>query len=249
MQKPVVTLQDIYFKYEKKTILNKINLTIQEGSYTGLIGPNGGGKTTLIKLILGLLKPNDGDISILNEPLSNFKNWNQIGFVSQKSNAFNKGFPATVYEVVAMGLTAKIGYFKFFTKKDKDKVLHAISQVGMEEFTHQNIGKLSGGQQQRVFIARALVSDPTLLILDEPTVGIDYKNENHFYKLLNHLNKNHQITLLLVTHDTKRIAKYATEIVCLNETIRFHGSPEAYRSLSELELARMYQQITHHLHN
>src|SRR5690606_5115768 len=113
--------------------------------FVGLLGPNGGGKTTLIKIILGMLSPMKGSLTLFNKPVESFKDWNKIGFVSQKSNSFNKGFPATVFEVVSAGLTSKIGYFKFFNKKDKQKVLDAIKSVNMSEYTYENIGNLSGG--------------------------------------------------------------------------------------------------------
>lgn len=226
-------------------ILKDVNLTINRGAFMGLLGPNGGGKTTLIKLILGLLKPDRGSIHLLGEPLESFKDWNRIGFVSQKANSFNKGFPATVYEVVSMGLTAKVGYLKFFTKKHKERIYQAIDQVGLSNFIHENIGNLSGGQQQRVFIARALVSDPELLILDEPTVGIDYKNVERFYELLYQLNTEQHITLLLVTHDTGAMTNFATDVVCLNQTLHFHGKPEEYTSLTEKDLSRIYGHPVH----
>ncbi len=240
MTEPVVSLKDVYFSYENKRILNNINLDIPKGSFLGLVGPNGGGKTTLIQLILGLLTPDQGDISILGQPISTFKHWNRIGFVSQKANSFNKGFPATVFEVVSMGLTTKIGYFRFFNKKHKEKVIQALQQVDMEQYAYQNIGNLSGGQQQRVFIARALVGDPELIILDEPTVGVDYKNVDRFYDLLHELNKKEGISLLLVTHDTGVMTKYATNVACLNQTLHFHGNSEEYTSLTDKELSEIY---------
>lgn len=240
MNDTVISLKNISFKYGDKPILKNVNLEIPRGSFIGLIGPNGGGKTTLINLILGLLKPSEGSIRLLNEPIDTFKDWNRIGFVSQKSNTFNKGFPATVYEVVSMGLTAKIGYFKFFNKYHKSKVIEAVKQVGMEDHLYDNIGDLSGGQQQRVFIARALVSDPELLILDEPTVGIDYKNVKRFYELLYELNQRDHITLLLVTHDTGVMTEYATDIACLNQALHFHGKTEEYSALSEEDLSDFY---------
>jgi len=240
MNDSIIELKNVSFKYNDKLVLDQINLNINRGSFIGLVGPNGGGKTTLIKIILGLIKPDQGSVNILHQPISEFKDWNRIGFVSQKANSFNKGFPATVFEVVSMGLTAKIGYFKFFTKHHRAQVLHAIKQVGMEDYAHENIGQLSGGQQQRVFIARALVSEPELLILDEPTVGVDFKNVEHFYQLLHRLNIEQKITLLLVTHDTGVMTKYATDIVCLNQTLHFHGQPKEYTSLSDKELSNIY---------
>src|SRR5699024_548107 len=163
----------------------------------------------------------------------------------QKANSFNKGFPATVYEVVSMGLTAKVGYFKFLNKTHKAKILTAIEQVGMSDYTYQSISNLSGGQQQRVFIARALVSDPDLLILDEPTVGIDFKNVDRFYDLLHQLNEKRKITLLLVTHDTGAMTKHVTDIVCLNKQLHFHGNSEKYTALTEQYLAKIYGHSVH----
>ncbi|MFZ3576725.1 metal ABC transporter ATP-binding protein [Virgibacillus sp. DJP39] len=240
MSKTIISLKDVDYAYEKKPVLTNINFDIPQGAFMGLVGPNGGGKTTLIKLILGLLKPDNGSVSLFDEPIGKFKNWNHIGFVSQKSNTFNKGFPATVFEVVSMGLTARIGYLKFFTKKDKAKVSQAINQVGMSDYAHQNIGNLSGGQQQRVFIARSLVNDPKLLILDEPTVGVDNENVQRFYELLHQLNQERNITLLLVTHDTGIMTEHATDIVCLNKTLYFHGDPAEYSSLTKQDLSHFY---------
>lgn len=232
MSDSVIQLEKIQFSYGDKIVLKDVNLNIERGKFMGLVGPNGGGKTTLIKIILGLLEPDQGSIYLLDKPIHKFKDWNRIGFVSQKANTFNKGFPATVFEVVAMGLTAKIGYFKFMKKQDKEQVLEAIDLVGMSDYTHINIGNLSGGQQQRIFIARALVSKPKLLILDEPTVGIDYQNVERFYELLNKLNEKENITLLLVSHDTGVMTEYATNVVCLNQTLHFHGKSEEYTALS-----------------
>src|SRR5690606_13307142 len=211
-----------------------------KGVFVGLLGPNGGGKTTLIKIILGMSKPDSGRLTLFDKSLEEFKDWNKIGFVSQKSNSFNKGFPASVYEVVSSGLTSKVGYLRFFNHKHKEKILQAIDAVGMSEYAYENIGNLSGGQQQRVFIARALVSEPELLILDEPTVGVDYENVQRFYELLHELNKRNGITLLLVTHDTGTMTKYATNIACLNKTLHFHGKPEEYENLTEKEMSKLY---------
>src|SRR5690625_4119697 len=240
MSQSVIRLENISYAYGDKVVLKDVNLDIKRGIFMGLVGPNGGGKTTLIKIILGLLSPKQGSIYLLDQPIETFTDWNRIGFVSQKANTFNKGFPATVFEVVSMGLTAKVGYFKFMKKRDKEKILTAIDQVDMGEYAYQNIGNLSGGQQQRVFIARALVSEPELLILDEPTVGIDYQNVERFYELLHKLNSEQNITLLLVTHDTGAMTEYATDVVCLNQSLHFHGLPEEYTSLTDKDLSKIY---------
>lgn len=240
MTGPVLSMNNITYAYEQKTVLDGINFEIPQGVFMGLVGPNGGGKTTLIKLILGLIQPDEGQISIFGTPAEKLKDRNRIGFVSQKANSFNKGFPATVFEVVASGLTAKVGYFRFLQKAHKEKVMEAIDSVGMLEYAHENIGNLSGGQQQRIFIARALVSDPELIILDEPTVGIDYENVKRFYELLHHLHISQNKTLLLVTHDTGTMTEYATDIVCLNKKLHFHGNPEEYSSLTEKDFSEIY---------
>ncbi|MEW9675750.1 metal ABC transporter ATP-binding protein [Lentibacillus sp. L22] len=240
MNQSIITMKNVHYKYDKREVLDHINFTLPQGSFMGLVGPNGGGKTTFIKLVLGLLKPDTGNIELFGQSIEKFHEWDRIGFVSQKANSFNKGFPATVYEVVSMGLTAKIGYFRFFKKQHKNKVLEAIHQVGMDDYTHENIGNLSGGQQQRVFIARALVNNPDLLILDEPTVGVDAENVKRFYDILHQLHQEQHITLLLITHDTGMMTEYATDIVCLNKTLYFHGSPNQYTSLTERDLSRFY---------
>jgi len=245
MNEPIISLKNISFAYENKPILENVNLEINHGAFMGMVGPNGGGKTTLIKIILGQLKADQGTVELFQQPLSDFNEWTRIGFVSQKANSFNRGFPATVFEVVSMGLTAKIGYFKFFKRQHKQKVLQAIEHVGMSEYAYQNIGHLSGGQQQRIFIARALVNNPDLLILDEPTVGIDYKNVERFYELLHQLNDEKKITLLLVTHDTGAMTEHATDIVCLNKKLHFHGDSEKYTALTEKDLSTIYGHPVH----
>lgn len=150
----------------------------------GLVGPNGSGKSTLIKCLLGLQKPSQGAIRLFGKDQRRFKERSKIGYVSQKANSFNSGFPATVFEVVSTGLTSKLGLFRFMNVAHKQKVKEAVEAVGMSEFLNRNIGELSGGQR-RIFIARALVSEPELLILDEPTVGVDAQNVYTFMSFLN----------------------------------------------------------------
>lgn len=248
MTEPIVRMKNVSFSYEDKPILKDINLDIMPGVFMGLVGPNGGGKTTLIRILLGLIHPEHGSIELFGEQINKFKDWNRIGYVSQKSNAFNRGFPATVYEVVAMGLTAKIGYLRFLKRKHKILIKKALEQVDMLDYIHQNIGDLSGGQQQRVFIARALVADPLLLILDEPTVGVDASNVKRFYDLLHKLNQD-GITLLLITHDIGTMTEHATDIICLNKELHFHGAPDKFNQLTDRELSALYghplQVLTH----
>ncbi|MBM7097073.1 MULTISPECIES: metal ABC transporter ATP-binding protein [Alteribacter] len=245
----IIEINNLSFAYNGRNVLEDINLSIKPGSFLGLVGPNGSGKSTLIKCLLGLLNPEQGEIRLFGEKLGRFHKWEDIGFVSQKANSFNSGFPATVFEVVSMGLYGKVGLFRFLTKKHKEKVREAIEQVEMEEFMHKNIGQLSGGQQQRVFIARALVSEPKLLILDEPTVGVDAKSVKRFYTMLKDLNRNKGITLVLVTHDIGAMTEYVTDVACLNKHLHFHGDTEEYEEQEDDMMSRMYghdvQIITH----
>lgn len=243
--KYILEIEDLTFRYEDRNVLEHINLQVPNGAFLGLVGPNGSGKSTLLKCILGILKPKEGNIRLFGIDSKKFKDWNKVGYVSQKANSFNSGFPATVFEVVSMGLVSKKGLFRFLTKADKEKVKEAIANVGMSDFIDRNIGELSGGQQQRVFIARALVSNPQLLILDEPTVGIDVKNVESFYDMLEHLNKNLGITLILVTHDMGAVTEKVTHVACLNQHLHFHGNVEAFQELEDAEMSLLYG---HHVH-
>jgi zinc transport system ATP-binding protein len=241
----IIEIKQLSYRYEKEMVLENINLTVPEGSFLAIVGPNGSGKSTLLKLILGLLKPQKGEIRLFGHDMNKFKDWQQIGYVSQKANSFNTGFPATVFEVVSSGLTKKLGMFRFFKKEDSQKVLDALDAVGMKKFSNRNIGELSGGQQQRVFIARALVSEPKLLILDEPTVGVDAENVNSFYQMLGDLNKSRSITLLLVTHDIGTISDKVTHVACLNKHLHFHGEADDFEKHRKEGMSEFYGHDVH----
>ncbi|QFF99456.1 metal ABC transporter ATP-binding protein [Psychrobacillus glaciei] len=249
MGKPLIQLQHVYYQYEQTEALKDISLKIEEGDFLAIIGPNGSGKSTLLKIILGLLKPTKGKVLLFSKPVPLFKEKELIGYVSQKSNAFNTGFPATVEEVVKSGLVKKVGLFHPYPKNVDTKVSEALTSVGMEKFSKKNIGELSGGQQQRVFIARALVSNPKVLILDEPTVGVDSKNVRSFYHMLSHLNREHQITIVLVTHDVDAVSKTISHVACLNQSIHFHGFQNEMDSMSDEQLEAWYghsvRKVTH----
>ncbi|ARK29357.1 metal ABC transporter ATP-binding protein [Halalkalibacter krulwichiae] len=234
IQIEAIEIEGLSFSYGNQKVLEDITLSIQKGAFLGLVGPNGSGKSTLIKLLLGLLQPQQGKIKLFGERVSKFRHWEKVGFVSQKANSFNSGFPATVFEVVSMGLYGKLGLFRFMNKKHKQLVKEAIAQVGMSDFINKNIGELSGGQQQRVFIARALVSEPELLILDEPTVGVDAKSVRQFYDMLDYLNKEKGITLIMVTHDIGAMTDHVTDVACLNKTLHFHGNTADFEANQDL---------------
>ncbi len=227
----VIEIKNVSFQYDREIVLDHIDLSVSRGSFLGIVGPNGSGKSTLMKLILGLLRPDEGEILLFQEQQSKFKHWERIGFVSQKANSFNTGFPATVFEVVASGLTGKIGLFRFLRPKHKREIIQAIEQVGMIEFINRKIGELSGGQQQRVFIARAIVSRPEILILDEPTVGVDAKNVQSFYKILQSLKEQLGITLVMVSHDIDALLSEADHVLYLNKRVQFYGDVEEYKNI------------------
>lgn len=237
---PIIKVKNLSYKYSKDKVLEDVSLEVPDGAFLAIVGPNGSGKSTFLKLMLGLLKIQSGSIELFGENIRQFKKWQKVGFVSQKANSFNSGFPATVFEVVQSGLTKKIGLFKFPNKTDKQKVKKALESVGMLSFQNRNIGELSGGQQQRVFIARSLVSEPQLMILDEPTVGVDTKNVHQFYEILEMLNKKLGITLILVTHDVGTVTDKVTHVACLNKKLHFHGNAEQYNQLDEEKLSSFY---------
>ncbi|WLD92095.1 metal ABC transporter ATP-binding protein [Alkalihalobacillus sp. AL-G] len=245
MNSPIVSVKNVSFRYNERKVLENINFDVPEGSFLALLGPNGSGKSTLIKLILGLLPPQDGSIRLFGQTRKQFNNWGKVGYVSQKANSFNSGFPATVFEVVSMGLYGKVGMFRFLKPHHKDRVHKAIQTVGLEEYTYQNIGELSGGQQQRAFIARSLVSDPELLILDEPTVGVDASSVQEFYELLKKLNVKAGITLILVTHDVGPVTNLVSHVACLNKQLHFHGDTKDYQQLDNKDLSSFYGHAVH----
>jgi zinc transport system ATP-binding protein len=240
MSQNIIKIEDLSYSYERQKVLNDINLLVKKGDFLGLVGPNGSGKSTLLKCILGIQQPDQGKIELFGTDIRKMKSWQKIGYVSQKANSFNSGFPASVFEVVSLGLVSKIGLFNGFKNSHKKKVTEALKAVGMNEFANRNIGELSGGQQQRVFIARALVSDPELLILDEPTVGVDAENVESFYQLLSDLNSKLGITLLLVSHDIGIITDKVSHVACLNKKLHFHGSRENFKDATEKDLSLLY---------
>ncbi len=223
----IVELNNIYFSYSTEEVVKNVTLKIHKGDYVGIVGPNGGGKTTLLKLMLGLLRPDGGVIKFFGTDIKEFKEWSRIGYVPQNTHV-EMNFPVTAEEMVAMGRYGKRGLFRFPTKEDKRKTLEALKQVDMIDYKDRQIHDLSGGQQQRVFIARALASEPEIIFLDEPTVGVDVKTQKQFYTLLRKLNKDLELTLVLVTHELDVVAHEATELGYINRTLEYYGEPEEF---------------------
>ena len=219
MSQSIIKLQDICYAYNEEEVLCSVSAEINKGDFVGLIGPNGSGKTTLIKIMLGLIKPDKGTIKLFNQNIDSFHDYKKIGYIGQKSTQITIPTPISVKEVIELGLIAK---------KDADKKINqALHEVGLVEKKNNLITELSGGEQQRVFIAKALVSEPELLILDEPTTGIDVNTQDNFYKLLADLNKK-GITLVMVSHDIDVIVNEVTKLLCLNKKLVYHGTPKEF---------------------
>lgn len=218
----IISVDNLTFGYEKQFVLNDVSFSIAKGDFVAIIGSNGTGKSTLIKLLLGQLFPVFGTISLFGKGNSNSSNLLNIGYIPQAGLGSNSGFPATVKEIVLLNLFSEVGFMRFPKKKHKEQVLKALELVEMEQYANCQIGNLSGGQQQRVLIAKALVSKPEILILDEPTTGIDTHSTDILFGLLTRLNQEQKITILMITHDINKISQYVNRTLriedgCINE--------------------------------
>lgn len=228
--KIVVDLHHIYFSYDDIPVLDDINITVEQYDFLSIIGPNGGGKTTILKIILGLLEPNKGTVTVFGTSPKRARKY--VGYVPQYLT-FDFEFPINVMDVVLMGRLGKRGIGKRYSKDDIDAANRALKKVGMEDYKNRQIGDLSGGQRQRVFIARALSSEPKLLLLDEPVTGVDTTWQLNFYELLRDLNK--EITIIMVTHDVGIVSAYIDKIACINKKLYYHGSKkDGFSKLKEM---------------
>lgn len=211
----VVEFNNIGFSYTKEIIFSNISFSAYKGDFLALIGANGAGKSTLLKLLLGEINSSSGDIKLFGEDIRRFRNWTKIGYVPQNIFSNTVNFPATAYEIVLANLFSKIGFLRFPKKEHIKKAKEALRLLNMERFAKRLIGELSGGQMQRVFLARTIVADPEILILDEPTSGIDSHTVEYVYRLLFDLNKNKNLTVIMVTHDVARVSEYSSRTLCL----------------------------------
>lgn len=238
--KELVKLEDVWAYYDDVPVLEGVNLSIDEDDFLGIIGPNGGGKTTLLKVILGLVKPSRGEVTVLGGAPE--RNRKFMGYVAQHS-VFDRAFPINVWDVVLMGRCGKVGLMRRFNDEDKKIALKALETVEMLDYKDRQIGRLSGGEQQRVFIARALVAEPRILLLDEPTAGIDTPMQTEFYELLARLKQ--RIAIVLVSHDISAVSVYVDKIACLNRQLYYHGSKEVGPEILEATYKCPVQMIAH----
>ena len=229
MRCPTVEVQDVWFSYNGVLVLKEANLTIRQGDFLALLGPNGSGKTTLLKLILGLLMPDRGTIRVLGRPPG--ESARRVGYVPQDVN-INRDFPITVLDVVLMGRLRHGRNWSRYSGGDGVAAQKALEQLEMWEHRNRRIGELSGGQRQRVFVARALVTEPELLLLDEPTASVDTKGQTDLYTLLRELNET--VTVVVVSHDVNVLSSHVKCVACVNERIFFHDAPEITEEMLEM---------------
>jgi zinc transport system ATP-binding protein len=227
---PIILAEKISLQWQGLQVLQDVSFAIAAGDFLALIGPNGSGKTTLLRIILGLLKPSSGQVILLGEKIEQFTQWQRIGYVPQKATQMDAFFPASVREVVAMGLISRKRFPRLLTREDERSIDQALERVDLKGLKSRRIGELSGGQQQRVFIARAIVNGPDVLFLDEPTAGVDADTQARFYDMLAELNRTETLTIVLVTHDFGIITKHVNKVACLNQRLFFHGTHEEFCS-------------------
>lgn len=243
----LIEIQNVSYDYGYGDVLKDVSFPIKSHDFLAIIGPNGSGKTTLLKIILGLLKPRTGEVKIMGKTIEEFTDWKRIGYVPQKATHIDSLFPVSVKEVVAMGIQSSRG-FSHRIREEDGGISRALQQVGMEEHKNRRIGNLSAGQQQRVFIARALANHPKILMLDEPTTGVDAKTQEHFYDMLHRLNREEGITIVLITHEVGIINKHVAQVACLNQTLVYHGSHDEFCRSDEFKrmLADGHHLVSHH---
>jgi len=243
----VIHVEGLNYRIGKQKILSDISFDIERGDYVALLGPNGGGKTTLIKMLLKLLTPSSGKIEIFGTDIKRFKSWHKVGYVPQNISLFDKNFPLSVYEAVSLGLAAKKSWFSRLDAEDRKQIETVIETASIGTFREKNLSDLSGGQRQRVMIARALVSNPEILILDEPSTGVDVASQRKFYDFLKKLNREQNLTIIFITHDLGVIADDVTHVLSVNQKLLFSGTAEEMLSCEAVsEIYGTKAHVVHH---
>lgn len=220
----VIEAQNVSVNYGKSEPIKGVSFNIQSGDFIGLIGPNGAGKTTLIKAMLGLLPIAKGKILLYGKSLKQFTDWHKIDYLPQNIKTINPLFPATIEEVVFLGLLSSKKTHRHFTASDRARVKEVLIDMEIADLKNRTISELSGGQQQKVLIARALVSQPEILVLDEPTTALDSRSREDFMRLIKNLNKKNGITIIVITHDTNLICQHVSKLMYLDRKLMFFGS-------------------------
>ncbi len=218
-----VDVEHLSFRYNGIDVLQDITFAARKGDYIGLVGPNGSGKTTLVKAILGIAAPFQGRVRLFDRDLQGFSEWSRVGYLPQSLSFFNPYFPSTVKEIVSLGLLSRKRFPKVLTRADDDAIERVLARLNISGIRYSPIGELSGGQKQRVLIARAIVNDPDLLILDEPTTALDPDGREVFFAVLKQLNTERGTVIILVTHDIGSIGEYANKLLYVDRKVLFYG--------------------------
>lgn len=232
----LIRVEQLTCRHGAVEALSDVSFNVSIGDYLGIVGPNGSGKSTLVRALLGLMPSYQGRISLFGQSRENFTAWQRLGYLPQNLGPLNPAFPATVFEVVQLGLLAGKGLPRRLCRQDRLQVQELLELLGIEHLQRRMIGELSGGQQQRVMLARALVNDPELLVMDEPTAALDPEIRDRFYELVARMNKDKGTTVLLVTHDTGTIGQYASRMLYLDKKVLFFGSFDEFCHSPEMSV-------------
>ncbi len=242
MDTPIIELKNVDFSYNHHAILKDVNIRVYANDFIAVIGPNGGGKTTLLKLMIGLLQVDHGSVRIMGQPPQKVSH--RVGYVPQDVNA-NKNFPISVMDVVLMGCLRSDRIWTHPTKMDRTSAKEALEKMEMLKYHKRRIGELSGGQRQRVFIARALAGKPEILFLDEPTTSVDTHGQTELYSLLKELNKN--VTILVISHDLMVVSSYVKSVICVNQCVHQHDAAEMTQEMLDMAYQCPVELIAHGL--
>jgi zinc/manganese transport system ATP-binding protein/zinc transport system ATP-binding protein len=220
---PVIELSNVLAGYDGRPVFDRTNLKIYPGQFAGIVGPTGSGKSTLLKVMLGIVEPIDGTVTLFGSPMRG-KTPSDVGYVPQVESV-DWNFPVTVEQVVMMGRCRNMALWPWPSREDRVHVLGILDRLGMRQVSHRHIRELSGGQQQRVFLARALVGNPKILILDEPTAGVDMQTQHNVLHLLGELNQD-GVSIVITTHDLNSVAAHLPWVICFNQGLIAEGKPE-----------------------
>ncbi len=243
-QPPAAHLDHVTVRLDGATVLEDISFTVEAGDFLGIVGPNGAGKSTLLRTMLGLQAPTRGDVRLLGVAPQRFDAWPRVGYVPQHAVNVDRRFPASAMEVALLGRVGRRGLLRRWNDEDRAAAREALDLVGVEHLAQRQVGKLSGGERQRVFLAKALASDPDVLILDEPTAGVDVRSREAFYNLVDGLNHEHGLSVLLVSHDVHAVEACCHHLIALNRRIVYDGDPQGFEEAGGM--SKVHDMHIHH---